>query len=105
MCIRDRAGLALVPGIWVVVGVAMVLHGWAPRWVSLGWALVGWSLFIVWIGEILNLPSWLIQLTPFAALPRMPAEAMAWTPVLIESALAIALVGLGLAGYRRRDIG
>ena len=99
------AGLALVPGIWVVVGVAMVLHGWAPRWVSLGWALVGWSLFIVWIGEILNLPSWLIQLTPFAALPRMPAEAMAWTPVLIESALAIALVGLGLAGYRRRDIG
>lgn len=99
------AGLALVPGVWLVVGVAMLLHGWAPRRVGLGWALVGWSLFVVWIGEILNLPSWLLKLTPFATLPRMPAEPMAWTPVLLETALAVVLVIVGVVGYRRRDIG
>ncbi len=99
------AALAMTPGIWLVVGLAMMLHGWAPRWVGLGWAVVGWSLFVVWIGEILNLPSWLLKLTPFAGLPRLPVDSMNWTPVLVETVVAVALMVIGVVGYRRRDIG
>ena len=99
------AALAMTPGIWLVVGLAMMLHGWAPRWVGLGWAVVGWSLFVVWIGEILNLPSWLLKLTPFAGLPRLPVDSMNWTPVLVETVVAVALMVVGMIGYQRRDIG
>lgn len=99
------AALVLAPGIWVVVGVAMLLHGWVPRLLGVAWGLVGWSLFVAWIGEILGWPEWLISLTPFAALPALPAEPLTWTPVIVTTVLATLLCVGGLVGYRRRDLG
>ena len=99
------AALALAPGVWLIVGLTMALLGLAPRLLSLAWAVVGWSLFVTWVGAVLNLPDWALQATPFAALPQLPVEPMAWTPVLLETALAAGLVAVGIAGYRRRDIG
>ncbi|MBK8468804.1 MAG: ABC transporter permease [Actinomycetales bacterium] len=99
------AGLVLTPGVWVCVGVAMVLHGWLPQHAGLAWALVGWSLFVAWIGAVLGLPDWLRSATPFAALPTLPVESMDWIAVLLHTALAVVFVAVGLAGYRRRNIG
>lgn len=99
------AALALAPGLWLTVGVGTALVGWAPRLTPLLWALLGWSLFATWVGDLLDLPRVLLDATPFAALPRLPAEAMAWGPVAAETALAAALIGLGLLGWRRRDLG
>lgn len=96
--------LALTPAIWLILGVAMLVHGWAPRWDGLVWAVLGWSLTMVWIGPVLGLPQWLTDLTPWSQLPRIPATAMEWAPVLIETVIAVGLVVLGLVGYRRRDL-
>lgn len=100
-----RAALALAPGPWLTVSIAMLLYGWWPRLFGLVWAVIGWSLLMVWIGELLNLPQALIDATPFATLPQVPVEPFTWTPWLIETALSVAAVVLGLIGYRRRDIG
>jgi ABC-2 type transport system permease protein len=34
----------------------------------------------------------------------LPAEEMQWTPLIVVAALATALVVVGLAGFRRRDL-
>lgn len=98
------AGAALAPGGLVVLGIAVLLHGWAPRLAALTWVVVAWSLLMVWVGAILSLPDWLVGLTPWAPLPQLPVDAMDWTAVLGMLALAAGLTALGAWGYRRRDI-
>ncbi|MCE1178369.1 MAG: hypothetical protein LWW86_04985 [Micrococcales bacterium] len=98
------AGLALAPGVLLVLGLAVLLHGWLPRLDWLTWVVVFWSLFVIWVGGTLNLPEWMKRLTPWEPLPKIPAEPMDWLPVLACVLVALALIALGLLGYRRRDI-
>lgn len=96
--------LALTPGIWVVVGIGTCIIGWLPRWGWLTWAVVGWSTFVVWLGALLELPSALVRLTPWHALPVIPGHPMEWAPVLATTVVAVLLLVVGLVGYRRRDL-
>lgn len=98
------AALALAPGGLLILGLAVLLHGWAPHLDWLVWVVIGWSLFIVWVGSVLGLPGWVTRLTPWDPLPAIPVEEMDWTPVLLMTLAAVALMGLGLWGYRRRDL-
>lgn len=96
--------LALVPGGLLVLGLAVLLHGWVPRLSWLVWVVVGWSVFMVWVGSLLGLPRWLVRLTPWEALPALPVEEMDWVPVVATTATAVLLMALGVVGYRRRDL-
>jgi ABC-2 type transport system permease protein len=82
--------------------------GWlrelTPRLGVIPWLVVGWSLFMLWLGGLLNLPKAVMDATPFAALPQLPVETFTWGPVLAVSAIALVLIALGLVGFRRRDI-
>lgn len=98
------AAAAQTPAIALVLGLAVAVHGLAPRARLLPWLVAGWSLIVSWVGAVLGFPQWLLDATPFALLPRLPAEPMAWTPVLAESALAVILCALGAWGYARRDV-
>ncbi|MCA1783032.1 MAG: ABC transporter permease [Dermatophilaceae bacterium] len=98
------AALGLAPGGLLVLGIAVLLHGWAPRWSWLVWGVIAWSLFVVWVGATLGLPEWLTRITPWAPLPQLPVESMSWPIVLGLSLLAAGLAVLGALGYRRRDI-
>lgn len=98
------AALALAPGGLLVLGLAVLLHGWVPRLSWLVWAVIGWSLFVVWVGATLGLPEWLTRLTPWALLPQLPVDPMDWATVLGTLLVATLLGGAGVVGYRRRDI-
>ena len=98
------AALALAPGGLLVLGLAVLLHGWAPRLTWVVWVVVGWSLFMIWVGATLGLPEWLTRLTPWAPLPQLPVDPMSWTPVLGLLAAAAVLGAVGTIGYTRRDI-
>ncbi|AKT50641.1 ABC transporter permease [Arsenicicoccus sp. oral taxon 190] len=95
---------AQLPGILLVIALATAIHGWAPRLGVLAWVVVGWSLAMSWLGEVMGLPESLVRMTPFARLPRLPAEPLTWGPILVTLAVTVALLALGLVGYRRRDI-
>ena len=45
-----------------------------------------------------------MNLSPFGHLPKLPGTEMQWTPVLLLTAMAVALTGAGLAALRRRDL-
>lgn len=99
-----KAALVFLPGLAVVIGLAIALIGWVPRAFGVVWALLGWTILVSWILPLFNLPHWLITLQPWGHLPHLPTDALSWTPILIESALGLGLVALGYAGYRRRDV-
>jgi ABC-2 type transport system permease protein len=47
----------------------------------------------------------MLNLAPFTHVPQLPAAELTWTPLLWLSAVAVVSMALGLAGFRRRDVG
>lgn len=99
------ATLVQLPAIWLVVGVAVVLYGFAPRRTGAAWAIAGGFVLLALFGPVLNLDPALIDVSPFSHVPRLPAADVAVAPLLWLTALAAVLLGAGLAAFRRRDIG
>ncbi|MFC9888559.1 ABC transporter permease [Streptomyces pilosus] len=98
------AALAYAPALWVTAGVAVVLFGWFPRAVQAAWAVPVYAFVVGYLGQILRFPGWMNNLSPFGHVPRLPAADLDWTPLLLLTLVAAGLVGLGLAGFRRRDL-
>jgi len=55
-------------------------------------------------GALLKLPSWVMEISPFAHTPKIPGEAMSWPPLLVMTLIAVVLTAVGAIGYRRRDM-
>jgi ABC-2 type transport system permease protein len=96
--------LAYVPAVWVTVGVAVLAVGWLPRASLVGWLLTAYAFFILYLGGLLRLPQWMLDLSPFTHVPAMPAEDFSGMPLAVLTLVAAALIGLGLVGFRRRDL-
>lgn len=96
--------LALLPGLVLVVGVAMLLIGWLPRAFGVVWFVLGWSIFCSWFAILFDLPRWLVKLQPWGHLTQPPRDEMDWLPFAVETAIGLVLILAGLIGYRRRDI-
>ena len=69
------------------------------------WAVLASCLLLGQIGELLGLPRWVVGLSPYGHLPRLPAESFALRPELALTAIAAALLGLAVWRYRERDVG
>ena len=99
------AQLASLPAVWVVAGIAVALFGLAPRAASLAWIALGGCFFLGVLGPLLQLPDWTMDLSPFNHVPKVPSADLETAPLIRLTAIAAALVILGLAGFRRRDVG
>ena len=101
-------GLAIlvgVPALSVFVGFAVVLFGLLPRlYAPLVWSSLGACLVIYQLGAVLDLPQWVVNISPFTHTPAVPAESVNFTPLWIMTGVAIGLLAVGLALYRRRDL-
>ena len=98
------AALARVPAALAVAGMAVAFFGVLPRWaVVLSWATLAVCLFTGWLGVLLDLPQVLLDLSPFTHTPSAPAVGITLGPLLALTALAGVLLGIGLAGFQRRD--
>ncbi|MEE1929876.1 ABC transporter permease [Streptomyces sp. TRM 70351] len=98
------AALAYAPALWVTAGVAAALYGWLPQATALAWVMPVLAFVVGYLGPLLQLPQWLSRLSPFGHVPRLPAEPVDWTPLVVLTLLAAALIASGLAGFRRRDV-
>jgi len=84
--------------------VAVLLHGLLPRAATAAWGVAGAVLLIGWVGPALDVPQVVLDVSPFGHLPKLPGGEMSWGPVLALLGVAAALVAVGLAGLRRRDL-
>ena len=69
------------------------------------WAVFGLFVVIGFLGELLQLPSWLMDLSPFQHVPAMPAEGFTSVPLIALTIVAAAVVLAGMAAFSRRDAG
>ena len=98
------ASFAYVPAVWVTAGVAVALYGILPRATTVAWVVPTYAFMVGYLGQILQFPTWLSNLSPFGHVSQVPAEDIAWLPLAILTVVAAALVATGLAGFRRRDL-
>ncbi|MEU3090577.1 ABC transporter permease [Streptomyces massasporeus] len=98
------ACLVQLPAVWVIGGLAVLLHGVLPRAALAAWGVAGAALLIGWVGPALDAPQAVLDVSPFGHLPKLPGGSVQWGPVLVLTGLAVLLVAGGLAGLRRRDM-
>jgi ABC-2 type transport system permease protein len=99
------AAMVQLPAVWVLTGIAMALYGLAPGLVGLSWGALIACLVLGQLGQILQFPQWTLNLSPFTHTPNFPAQDIDVVPVVVLLSIALALIGAGLIGFRRRDIG
>jgi ABC-2 type transport system permease protein len=69
------------------------------------WVLLVACFVIGFLGTVLKLPHWIIELSPFERTPHLPAASLTVTPLLVMLAIAAALTASGVMAFRRRDVG
>jgi ABC-2 type transport system permease protein len=98
------AAMVQLPATWVLAGFGVALVGLAPRLSTLAWAALILSVLLVELGALFGLSQWIVDIAPFAHVPKLPGSAFTATPMLWLTVVAVALGVAGLAGLRRRDM-
>ena len=97
--------LVYVPATVVLAALAVLLIGWLPRATSIAWAALGYCFVLAWLGGILDVPAWVDEISPFWQTPAVPVDDVTLGAPVLIAAVAVVLAGVGLVGFRRRDIG
>lgn len=99
------AAAVQVPAALALGGFVVAAFGLLPRWAGpVTWFALAAALVMSQLGTLLELPQWLMNVSPFTHVPLVPAEPFAATPVVWLSAAALALGAVGFAAFRRRDL-
>ncbi|MBP7594764.1 MAG: hypothetical protein KA755_03860 [Candidatus Microthrix sp.] len=96
--------LVQLPAVWLVIAVVAAAYGIGSRAALIGWGALVAFLLLGEIGPLLELPEWIIELSPFAHVPKLPGTTLTVAPLVVLLGLAAALLLVGLAGFRRRDL-
>jgi ABC-2 type transport system permease protein len=99
------AAIGFVPALWVLIGVAFALFGVAPRFTSAAWGVFVLCFVIGLLGQLLGLPQWVMDISPFEHVPQMPVEGFAVGPTVLLLAVAAGLLTIGTVAFGRRDAG
>jgi ABC-2 type transport system permease protein len=100
------AGLVQLPAAMCLAGFGCLVVGLLPRWsIGLGWAAVGICGLIGLFGPAVQLSQKVLDIFPFTHTPKLPGGVFSATPVIWLCATALAMMAVGVAGLRRRDIG
>ncbi len=98
------AALVQIPAVWVVVGVAVLLYGVSSR-IALGsWAVLAGCLLLGQLADLLNLPDWVAEASPFSHVPHLPGGPVQALPLVVLLAVAAGAVLVGGSAFRRRDL-
>ena len=100
------AAVARLPAAMMLPAVAVLLFGLLP-WEStaLAWTAVALVGVIGVFGPPLQWPAWVMDISPFTQIPKLPGGTVSAEPLLWLCAVALTIGTVGLLGLRRRDLG
>jgi ABC-2 type transport system permease protein len=100
------AAAARLPAAMVLAAVAVLLFGLLP-WEStaLAWTAMALVGVITVFGPPLQWPTWMMDISPFTQIPKLPGGTVSAEPLIWLCAIALAIGTVGLFGLRRRDLG
>jgi ABC-2 type transport system permease protein len=93
-----------LPAVWLSAAVTVAVFGFAPRFSPVSWGVLVGFVALYLIGSLSGFPQWLLDLEPFAHVPRVTGGDFTVVPLLWLLALDTALIALGMAAFRRRDV-
>lgn len=97
------AAAVQLPAVWLLAAVAVGLFGLAPRFTPVVWGVLIGFVALYLLGSLAGVPQWLLDLEPFAHVPRIGRDFTA-VPLLWLLAIDITLILLGALALRRRDL-
>jgi ABC-2 type transport system permease protein len=92
-----------LPAVWLLSAVTVGLFGLAPRFTPVAWGVLVGFIALYLIGSLAGFPQWLLDLEPFAHIPRVGSDFTA-VPVLWLLAIDAAMIVIGAMAFRRRDL-
>ncbi len=99
------AGLNLIPIAVLFTGLGVLIFGIYPQLTGpLLYTVLLTSFLLVLLDAFLDIPGWLITLSPFEHQPMVPGEAANLTVSAIFLVLGVAGVIIGAIAFRRRDM-
>jgi ABC-2 type transport system permease protein len=90
--------------VWLSAAVTVALFGLAPRFSPLSWGVLVGFVALYLIGSLSGFSPWLLDLEPFAHIPRVTDGAFTPVPLLWLLVIDAELITLGIAAFRRRDV-
>ena len=96
--------LVQLPAVLVMVGITTVAVGVGRSPVAVAWSVLVAFLLLGEIGPLLKLPQWTMDISPFAHTPSLPGGELTVVPLVVLTAVGLALTAAGLAVLRQRDL-
>ncbi|WP_067857071.1 polyketide antibiotic transporter [Nocardia shimofusensis] len=95
----------VAPVVLLGLGAAVAALGWYPTAVgAIGAVPVAGGFMLDVIVQSIHAPAWLSEISPFAHLAAVPDTAPDWVASGVLTALAAAMIAIGLFGCARRDL-
>ena len=98
------AAVVRIPAAWVLAGIVVAAFGIVPRAVVAGWVALVTFLLLGEFGPLFELDQWVMDISPYAHIPRLPGGEFSAIPLIWLVGVAAALTAIGLVGFRRRDV-
>jgi ABC-2 type transport system permease protein len=92
-----------LPAVWLLSAVTVGLFSLAPRFTPVAWGVLVGFIALYLIGSLAGFPQWVLDLEPFAHIPRVGSDFTA-VPLLWLLAIDAALIVIGANAFRRRDL-
>lgn len=96
--------LVQLPAVWLLAAVTVALFGLLPRLAAVAWAALALCLLVSLVGQAAGLDQWVLDISPFTHLPKLPGGHVTALPLVLVSAVALVVAVAGLTGFRRRDV-
>ncbi|MFI6425606.1 ABC transporter permease [Promicromonospora sp. NPDC050880] len=97
-------GLAYLPALAVLVGLAAALYGWLPRATGVAWVMVGYVFLVGMFADLFDLPEWARKISPFWWVGNPALEQVEASRLWGLGGVAALLFVLAFVGFRRRDV-
>lgn len=99
-----QAAIVHFPAVLIMIGIAALLVGWAPKLTGWIWGYLTFSFIIVYLGGLLDFPEWLGKISPYGHIPQLPVEEANIGQLIAVTCVAFVFIAIGFIGYRKRDI-
>lgn len=99
------AAFVCAPAVWVVVACGLLAVAVVPRFAAaVGWTVLAITFVLGEFGTTLRVPTWLIDVSPFAHMDIVAMGSVKWVPWAVLTLVASGLLAVAVVIHGRRDI-